>query len=333
MIIANCGYGCSGASAIFDFLKGYKDIAYSPEGMEFDLIHQPDGLLDLKYFLCINKERISCNTAIKRFEKMMKDGFWALQMRNVIGSKFDELTMDYIKSIKQISWYGRSIFDPSDVSSVSSNKIIYKICSRIESYLSYLKGKQIHFPKDKIRYFSLLEEGYFNNITKKFIVSLLEALGINKQNVILDMLFSATNPNMGKEFFDNVKTIVVERDPRCMYLRARKYIDLNTYMPCYNVDDFIKYYKILKERETICDDVLYVNYDRLVYEYFDTTKEIIDFLGFNKRPENEFKYFNPNLSVKYTYPYNKENNDEIKKIEQELPQYCYHFPEYKELTF
>ncbi len=332
MIIANCGYGSTGASAVFDFLRGYENIACSPDGMEFDVIHQPDGLLDLKYFLCVNKERIACNAAIKRFIKMVKSGFWALQMREAIGSKFDEINEDYINSIIQIKWYGRSIFDPNDVSSTSSNEFIYKVCSKIETYLSRIKGKGIHFPKDKLRYFSILDEEYFDNITKKYLKSLLDALGLNKPNIMLDMLFSATNPIMGKEFFDDVKSIVVERDPRCMYIDAFKCLDLNTYMTCYDINDFIKYYKILKEKQGSYKNVLYVNYDKLVYEYYETTQEIIDFLGFDKRPENEFKYFNPNISVKYTYPYNKNlDNKSIEQIEAKLEKFLYQFPEYKEL--
>lgn len=330
MIIGICGYGYSGASAVFDYLKGYEDISYSPDGMEFNIVHQPDGLNDLKYFLCISKERIACNAAIKRFKRIVENGFWGRQMKQIAGRKFTDLTKKYIESLIQIQWYGRSIFDPSDVSSKFSKQILNNFYSRIERILSHFSNRNLHAPSDKLRYFSIMSSEIFDFLTKQYLGSIIDILGLNKQHVLLDMLFSATNPNMGNEFFDDVKTIVVDRDPRCMYLNVVN--NRAKFMPYYGVYEFIKYYKVLKENESTYRNVLYVNYDKLIYEYETTTTEIMDFLSFRNRPKNELKFFNPNVSVKYTYPSNiGMENDSIRIIEKELNEYLYDFPVYKPL--
>ncbi len=328
MIIGICGYGYSGASAVFDFLKGYEDISYSPDGMEFNIVHQPDGLNDLKYFLCINKERIACNAAINRFKRIVENGLWGRQMKRIGGRTFIELTEKYIESLIQIQWYGRSIFDPSDVSSKLSNQLLNNFYFRIERFLSRFSNRNFHAPSDKLRYFSIMNGEKFDFLTKQYLKSIIDMLGLNRQHVLLDMLFSATNPNMGNEFFDDVKTLVIDRDPRCMYLNVVN--SRAKFMPYYNVYDFIKYYKMLKENERKYDNVLYVNYDKLIYEYETTATQIIDFLSFRNRPKNELKFFNPNISVKYTYPMNIGiEKNAIKIIEKELNEYLYDFPVYK----
>ena len=71
-----------------------------------------------------------------------------------------------------------------------------------------------------------------------------------------------------------------------------------------------------------------VRYEDLIYDYYPTTRRIMEYIGKTDRPEDEFKFFHPDLSVKYTradltYP---GHEGEIKYIKEQLPEYLYQFP-------
>lgn len=324
MIISTCGYGYTGASAVLDFLQGYNSIQYL-DYVEFQLLHQVDGILDLKYHLTQNKERISCNSAINRFLRQQKKGTFAAKIRKLIGKKYDSLTQEYIKSLTIAQWDGRSNYDPSDVSAYSSSKIIFRFERAINKILKKLN---IMYPKKK-RYFSILSVDLFDEITKKYLNGILQALSIeDDKDILLDMLFSATNPDAGTEFFDESKIILVDRDPRDIFIVSHRKDEEYSFMPFDTVENFIAYYRALRKETTLSNKVLVVRYEDLIYKYWETTDRIIKFLGYKNRPENEFKFFNPDISMKYTNLKSETFEGEIKKIESELHEFLYDFTPY-----
>ena len=58
MIVSTCGYGSTGASAVLDYLRGYDNVNLL-DSLEFQLVHEADGVSDLKYHLTQSRERIS----------------------------------------------------------------------------------------------------------------------------------------------------------------------------------------------------------------------------------------------------------------------------------
>ena len=111
MIFGICGYGNSGASAVVDYIRGYKGVKLFNR-FEFQLLHEVDGINDLKYYLTENRERIACNTAIHRFIKKQEKGSFAAGMRSLIGEQYDEWWHSYLNSLIQATWLGEdSLFD------------------------------------------------------------------------------------------------------------------------------------------------------------------------------------------------------------------------------
>lgn len=327
MVVSTCGHGNTGASAVLDFLKGYSHLRVLSD-FEFQLVHMPDGLLDLKYHLAISKERIACNAAIQRFEKAVLNGWYGRYMRLRFGDDYVNVTHDFLDKIPSVCWDGASVFDPSDVSNVYHFGCIHYIQTGISRILKVI-NKDNHFPKYQKRYFSILSENDFNDYAKEYIRKIFNLADINEFNIVADMLISATNPSAGLEFFYDPKVIVVNRDPRDLFVRSIEHKSTNTYFPCDNVESFVKYYKMLMRNSIKSDLALYVQYEDLIYNYYSTTKKIMNYLNLEFRPDNEFKYFNPDISVKYTKAWNTYpgHEDEINYIKKELSEYIYNFPE------
>ena len=332
MVIATCGYGSVGTSAVLDFLRGYEDIQVVP--FEFQFLHQADGISDLKYYLTQSRERISCNAAITRFRRLCFKSIAGRRIKGIVGDSYESIVNEYLSSIVCATWKGRSNYDPIDVGDRSGNGLVLKI-QRSLSYMIRKVNKEANFPGYKERYYSIMTEEEFDAATRIFLSKLFSAAGIDmSKKLVLDMLFSATNPMQGSEYFDDIKILVIDRDPRDNYIASQLKKFSNKFMPADSVEHFIKYYKTSRENTIWNEKVLKVQYEDLIYHYDETSSEIIKFLGFTNRPENEFKYFDPDISVRYTNFKNSKKGFEkqVELIEKELPNHLYRFTEYHQRT-
>lgn len=332
MVIAVCGYGSSGASAVTDFLKGYENIQVVP--FEFQILHQTDGLSDLKYHLVVSRERVSCNAAIYRFKRLMFNSIEGTRLRKLVGSEYDNIVNRFLSKIILIEWNGRSNYDPTDVSDRSK----YRFIQYIQRGLSYVFRKinvNWHYPSYRTRYFSILEETEFDKAAKSFLKELFRAFGGDfKDNLVLDMALSAINPIQGAELIEDIKIISVSRDPRDTYICCCDEDYINRFMPREPVNSFVVFYRTIMNRTVWDSRCLNIRYEDMIYNYKETTDDIIKYLGLEKRPDNEFVYFNPNISVKYTnfFRTHPEYIKDIKYIEEELSEFLYDFCEYKPMN-
>lgn len=320
MFISTTGFGNTGASAVLDFLRGYESLQIL-DGVEFQIVHMPDGLLDLKYNLVFNKDRLSSNAAIKRFMRITNSIFAKRLVKR--GCDFDAITKSFIEDLNPICWKGTSAYDPFDTvhkHNTNVKRVLYHIARKV--------NPNIH-PKFEDRYFLMMDEHEFNAKAQKYLRDLICALGVDmSRDVVLDMLVSAVDPSVGLEFFDNTKIIVVYRDPVDLFIRATTHQATNGFFPCADVKQFVRYYRTLMEKTKVDSNILCIQYEDLIYNYYPTTQKIIDFLGYSSRPANEFHYFNPDISVKYTNTRDTYDNKRIiKYIEKELSEYIYVFPD------
>lgn len=329
MIISASGFGNSGASAVMDFMRGY-DSLQSLVGIELQLFHAADGINDLKYQLTQNRERVACNAAIKRFRRMMTYGSFGWGLQRVCDDTYQGLLDEYMNDLIKVSWLGASWLDPLDVTIYAKSKVGYYLQRIINRALREISEK-MQFPRFQERYYSSMEEDEFDALTRDFFEKLLIAAGLDpNKDILVDMLFSATNPKLGTEFVKDPRIILIRRDPRDMFVRATEHQNRSRHTPNRNVKDFTRYYQLLLERSIPWDKALTVQYEDLIYNYYPTTQRIMDFIGFSERPKSEFKYFNPDVSVKYTqlgrtYP---GHEDEVRYIEEHLGKYLYEFQNY-----
>lgn len=326
MVVGICGFGNTGASAVVDYLKEFENITFFDD-FEFQLLHQPDGINDLKYHLVRNKERITCNVAINRFIRLCKKSRIGQKFKKKIGKKFTEWYTNYINDLILVSWKGEnSSFDPIDLSHRPSGWL-HDFFILADKVLRKINPRFHLFPYRK-KYFSIISDEAFDSITKKYLKKLFALLDIDNKNIsVVDMLFSSTNTDLGMEFFEDAKAIVVVRDPRDVFVSAKLCPQDSRFMPNDNSKKFCIYYKTLMDNISPKNSLLILQYEDLIYKYRETTDKIKKFLKIENSPIDEYKYFNPKISIKYTNRiklYQKYTKD-IKIIEEELKSYLYNF--------
>mgnify|MGYP002626464139 CR=1 FL=1 len=142
-------------------------------------------------------------------------------------------------------------------------------------------------------------------MSKKYVSDIWEVLGCDlSKKVVLDQPFSGTNPLLSFRFFENPKAIIVDRDPRDLYIFTKEFLNYRTagyQIPSDDVYGFIEYYKALRnselrEKSSNTQDVLRISFEDLVYRYDDTTEKISHFCCLEGLKRNK-TIFDPSLSI------------------------------------
>lgn len=326
MIIGITGYGATGASAYIDLLKEFDGMQSFTTSFEFQLLQQPDGIEDLRFSLVDSRRRIQVNTAISRFVKATKASA-SYKISKVTKGQYEEISKRYVERLYDISWMGRSEYDPQDIRHFSDLKRLKFVTRVIRKILSYAK---INWPPLNKRYFSFMTEESFVRESKQYLKNILEACEFDLDKpIILEQLFNTTNPERGIEYFDNAYSIVVDRDPRDVYILTNYvFRNLCYFMPhSGNVEDFVKYYKDIHAEKVTCEKVRYVKYEDLIYNYENTCKDLESWLEIKHLGKGQF--FKPQYSINNTrlYLQHPELSKEIEYIEKELSEYLYPFDE------
>lgn len=334
-IIVPTGYMGSGSSAITDLISEFKDCQNEHKSYEYVLLHCPNGIFDLEDKLLIGNNALRSDEAIRTFELQMnklynKKFWWIGNYENVIGKNFKNITNKYIRKIEEFNypgyWYMHEelnlmmfmrllIRKPFKI--LSLNKIKFK------KILKYSDGMRISFITDK----------KFYEYTHDYIYDLIKQISKGKKNIILDQFLLPYNLFRIDNYFDDkLRVIVVERDPRDVFI-LNKYIwskkEITVPFPT-DVELFCEFYQKMRESEKVCNSnkVLRVKFEDLIYNYDNKLSEISNFLGFKKEEHiNKKSRFNPDISIKNTQVFRKEEyQNEIEIIEKKLKKYLYNFP-------
>lgn len=334
-IIVPTGYMGSGSSAVTDLVSEFKDCQNEYRDYEFIFLHCPNGVFDLEDKILIGNNAIKSDDSIRNFEIQMnklydKKYWWVGNYKKIIGKEFIEYTNEYISNIQQFNYQGYWYMH-EEVNFKMFLKLLirkpFKIISRnkkkFKKILRYNDGMRISFIKDK----------EFYKYSRDYIYKVIEKLSNGNKNIILDQLVLPFNLFRVDNYFDNkLKVIVVERDPRDVFI-LNKYIwgtkDLCIPIPK-DVNEFCEFYKKMRESETKCDSnkVIRVMFEDLIYNYDKELERIMKFLNFDSKDHiNKKKRFNPEISIKNTQLFRKkEYLEEIKIIEERLSKYLYDFP-------
>lgn len=338
MIVSTCSFGSSGSSAVTDYLAECDDV-YVFDKMEFSIVTECDGIEDLEYHLMIRNSRQSgCINAIQRFNKRVNKHLKGWNSRTGIEKDYvKKLTDKYIASLTQVKYKS---FSPRIDKRHSEFLQTYVGDAIIRQRLIYwLEKKKIitknvdFYPLDYVN-ISIKPDNFYV-ATKEYLHKLLEGMGCDftKRMVVLDQAFSGNDPAKSFPFFDDVYAIVVDRDPRDMYIFAKKVLlSKGRFMPTDSVEEFIKYYRVLRKGQPYKDSnprVLNLQFEDMVYNYEITSDRIDSFLGIKNL--NRKTIFIPEMSAANTCLIHKfsEFAEDIKKIESELPEYLFDFSKYK----
>jgi hypothetical protein len=187
-----------------------------------------------------------------------------------------------------------------------------------------------YLPKN-IMFYSNPSLEYFSKCANEYITKLCSVIDPEKKYKYLyfDQLVPPTNINRYFRYFDDLRVVVVDRDPRDLYLD--NLLNWHERWIPDDINKFITLYKKTREKlpyEEENPGILRIRFEDSIYKYDDFSKRINTFLSLQKSGHKCPKtIFNPDVSVKNTQLWKRQkvNTDIVKTIEDNLGDYCYQF--------
>ncbi len=322
----------TGSSAVTDFFTEFDEVC-SLGIYEYRFLHEPNGIADLEYNVVENPHRHNTSDAIKRFMKYMKDlkkmGYGGY---DVFGDQFLLLTEQFIDDIVELkthTWWNKDRIDKGILFYYVDR--IYSLLKRIQTHnlttskkFSLLKGREWG-------YYTGIDEEAFLRAEKSFLNQLLCSANPDKKSFMcVDQMVPPINTKRFVRYFDDVKIVVVDRDPRDCYLVTKLITQVGVAPD--NVKDFVEWYRIIRKyAKSEFDDpecVLRINFEDLCYAYDETEEKLIRFAGLlpdGKR--SRFTKFDPQKAINNTNLKEKFKGyeEDIRYIEENLKEYLYPF--------
>lgn len=304
-IVSITGYGYSGSSAVKDLLREYEDICFLGD-RELQLFDPPDGIRDLESHINDELYYINNSIAIRRFLIFMRHN-------RFMNKKNEKTVEEYLNNFVEIQWRGRTGFEKGLVFGPSYGWWLIKrgldeIYERLFHKYSNILNTDFYITSPN---------NHFEEITKNFIDKFIKVSGGEGEIVAVDQLFPAIAPEKYFKYVNDPYCIVVDRDPRDIYLEAKKK-NVNL-IPLESAEDFVKYYKLTRGKKINSSRVLYIQFEDLIYHGETTKRTIENFLG-AKCHINQGRYFKPDVSIHNTRLYLQpgEYAGEIEYIEKNL---------------
>lgn len=325
--IACVGYHGTGAGVIDDLLREFDNIAQGEYECESRFLHDADGISDLEYNLVENPHRLNSGYAIRRFQKYSKIN--NRQLSKVFGRKWSELSKEYVKNITAFEYDGHKGWETTMYGSFDHfMAFIKKAFNKIKPHKFKNPAWYDYYPGHKTIH-AILKEQEFLLYTRNFVDKLCESVKHknNDEYVVIDQMFPGKNIERYLRYVNNVKVIIVDRDPRDLYIRQRSLPDHVLPNDPYQ---FCQYYRDIRPtKEYVAPmNVLYVSFEDMIYNYDIMVNKVLDFLGIDKKHHTLPRtHFNPEVSVNGTKTWLKypQYTEDIKIIEKELPEFLYQY--------
>lgn len=328
MIVGTCGFGSTGSSAVTDYLKEF-DIYQVMDNIEFTWVSATDGLIDLD--LHVNHPHSRTEESIKaiyRYKELCASTAKSLSRIGVPRDLFLKSVDEFVDSIVTTSWWW---YSPKQESHIF-NRLRKLIARNIVQKWEIKNGCHWEgFPYNKVLFSACPEN--FEEKARKHVMDIFRASGADPNKPIaLDQPFPGNNPQACFKYFVDPYAIVVDRDPRDNYVFAKTKLLTKPFshlMPVNSVEDFVKYYRALRENQPYkedCDRILSIKFEDMVYHYDETTKLIRDFLHLPENP-NPKSIFDPHISMPNTQVWKRfpQFAKDIEYIEKELPEYLFDY--------
>ena len=328
-LITCASYFGTGSSALTDLMSEYSSIHPNNE-FEFRFIHEPDGVRDLEYHLIENHNREVSGTAVKRFKKVVKfnSGTWFnKKYEQYFNGKYREISEKYIQNLVDFQYKGFWAFDLANRSRFS-----YYFLGLINKFNIKRNAKKASVLPKEITYCSHPSEEKFLEFTQEYTHELMEVLNNdNKEYMVVDQLVPSSNTIKCFRYFkDDIKVFIVDRDPRDVYILCRTSWRYDHLFPHDSVETWCKWFRYARESGQHQEDsrIMYLRFEDFIYHYDETVSKIEKYLGLDSKDHvKPFTRLNPKRSVVNTqiFKRNKKFKEDIKKIEELLPEYLYDF--------
>ena len=335
--ISCASYYGSGSSAVTDLISEYNTV-YSFTDEEIRFLHDPDGIDDLYYHIVENPNRHNSGHAIKRYKRLVDfySGSWwyGKKYSSLFGDIWKKCSYEYIDSLVDFSYEGGWFYDLYDKG--MTYYFIKRATQKILSKIPVIKRIAPSHPyKGELTYCTTQNKEDFILKTKNYIISLFSSVVPPEYDtVMVDQIVPSSNIDRYTRFFDDIKVVVVERDPRDVWM-CEKYVWKEGVIPSDNVEKYCKWFeysRMKRKKEDVDNGVttLLVHFEDLIFDYYNTVKKLEAWLDLDASNHiSVMKKFNPSSSINNTriwkrYPHEKKN---IEYIEKTLSEYLYDFPE------
>lgn len=335
-VVIPVSYMGSGSSAITDLLSEVHGYESANGNFEYVLLHCPNGLFDLEDKLLRGNNALRSDEALHSFYECMQTlysckHFGVADYKHRVGLQFLDDCKDFINTLiisKNPNGYWYFQENPNQI------MLLKKAIAKLIHLISLKKIKFGPVLRYRETWLSYPSSNEFYTAAKNFLNAFFRELGIDEKNLILDQFLLPHNLWRFEHYFsNNCKAIVVDRDPRDVFL-LNKYYWKNAGCPIpysYDVKEFCTHYRKMRECEikNSNDNVLRIHFEDLVYKYNDTLQKIFDFLHIEEEQHILKKTkFSPEKSIKNTQIYNRNSTfkDEADYIKINLSEYLYEFP-------
>ena len=320
------GYHATGSGTVDDFLREFDNTVTARSGIECRFLQDPDGIADLEFNLVTNPHRNNSGFALKRFLQYAEQE--KRTFHHIFGKRWMDWARGYVEELAEFSYSGYwhadvRILPPEQLFFYKARKAINLVMpkpfkkNKYYNYLPWLKTYCVDLTQEK-----------FLEITRKHCEKLCEILNPDHlEYVVLDQAVSPGNAELYLRYIDDLKVIVVDRDPRDVYLND--VIRNKDFVLPKDAREFCAVYRM--SRRTVgqtgdTDCVLRVRFEDMIYRYDETTRKIMRFLELKEENHKWSRnYFDPQVSMKNTKLWEKypEYAGAVKIIEEELPEYLY----------
>lgn len=331
-ILSVAGYGSTGSSAVVNLLEEFDNC--NVMGGEFRIIQDPDGIEDLCYNITNSWGWNRSDAYIRRFLKYtnivgrrIRLTQYGEHLNKAFNYNFFKYRDEFIDSIVDTKWTGHWFYHD-----YHERNLFQVIIENIKRSLSWHFG----FSREWLRRNTRKSETYFVRSDIKiyhhaqvFLDKLFSEFDTSSEFLIFDQMILPYHMKKFKLLLPNLKQIVVDRDPRDVYLDAKNY---NAYPITENIDSFISFFETARSVNIIYDDNenLNIKFENLIYNYENSLEKIKLFLNLDGNNHKlKLNKFDPNISIKNTKTWknikdHKVLND-IKKIEKSLEKWCYDY--------
>lgn len=321
------GYHDTGSSVVDDLFREFPCFAQGGVDKECRILQDPDGIADLEFNLIENPHRLNSGFALKRFRIMAKENHRVYD--KIFGKKWMKHVDKYIEDLTKYKYKGYWHGDVWLLNPVVKN--FHWFIRGINKILPKAIAKPYwynYFPKLET-YHCCINERDFLAKTRKFMEILcaeLEEDGVDY--ILLDQLVHPNNVSRYLRYVDDLKVVIVDRDPRDIYIEEMRYkehiLPTVPHIFCEVYRDSRKNTHNYENPEV----VLKINFEDMIYHYEESIKKVCCFVGVDlsqhKYPK---RHFNPEVSIKNTrlweqYP---EYCEAVDIIEKELPDFLYQY--------
>lgn len=335
-IITCASYYGTGSSAITDLLSEY-DGFKSLGDYEFRFVQDPGGISDLEYNIVENNHRHNSGHALKRYKNnvdFLAGNKFVKKYEKFFNNHWKEYSYEYIDELTDFKYKGywhQDVIDRGKFFYIYK-RIVNKILKR--TIWKNNKEKSLNELPNEITLYSSVSETEFLRATKEYIDRLFKEVNLdNKENIMVDQIVPPSNLKRYLRYFNDIRVFVVDRDPRDIYL-LEKYIWKGKVIPTESVELFCKWFLNTRKHRDIenmeNENIMFVQFEDLIYKYDNTIENIEMWLGIDKSSHiNKKNKLDPNKSKKNTklWEYISGCEDDVRYIEKELSKYIYSYNE------